>query len=57
MVDYVALYGTQENPYSSNYDVLTPIEAVDVASLLEGIADRIKDEAQRLKEIAHKATL
>lgn len=49
---YIAVYGTQDNPYSSDYDLLTPDEARNMASCLDGIVDKLKDEAERLRRMA-----
>ena len=48
---YIAVYGTQDNPYSSDYGLLTKAEAENAASTLDSIAEKKKDEAQRLREL------
>ena len=48
---YIAVYGTQDNPYSSDYGLLTKAEAENAASTLDSIAEKIKDEAERLREL------
>jgi IMP cyclohydrolase len=57
MTDYIAVYGTQDNPYSSDYDVLTADEAANMASSLDGIVDKLKDEAERLREMSKMPNL
>jgi hypothetical protein len=49
---YVAIYGTQENPFSGNYDLLYRDEAENMADALRKIAADIADEAARLTAIA-----
>lgn len=42
MTGYIGVYGTQDNPYSSDYDVRTADEAENMASSLVGIAKNCK---------------
>lgn len=49
---YIAVYGTQDNPYSSDYDLMDACEANNAASNLDSISDKLKDEAERLRSMA-----
>lgn len=49
---YVGVYGTQGNPYSTNYDLLDKQESEQMAESLESIAIHLTDEAARLRELA-----
>lgn len=53
---YIAIYGAQDNPYSSDYDLLTAQEAENMASSLSGISEKLKDESERLLEMAQRIT-
>jgi len=52
--EYIAVYGTQDNPYSSDYDLLTKDEAINTASTLDSISEKIKDEAENLRSLIGK---
>ena len=51
---YIAIYGTQENPFSKNYDFMYKDEAMQTAQALLKIAEGINSEAMRLLESAEK---
>lgn len=49
---FIAIYGTQENPFSTNYDFLYKDEAEKTATALRKIAEDINAEADGLADLA-----
>jgi hypothetical protein len=50
--DYIAVYGTQDNPFSSNYDFMDEQEAAELSLELERAGDvirKIRDELDSLR--------
>jgi hypothetical protein len=50
--DYIAEYGTQDHPYSSNYELLTDAEANQRAEELDAIAGDLREAASKLRDLA-----
>lgn len=50
--NFIAIYGTQENPFSTNCDFMYRDEAEKMATALRKIADDINAEADRLADAA-----
>ena len=50
--NFIAIYGTQENPFSANYDFMYRDEAEKTATALRKIAEDIRAEADRLEDFA-----
>jgi hypothetical protein len=53
--NFIAIYGTQENPFSKNYDFMFRDEAERMATTLRKIAEDINSTASQLE--AQAATL
>jgi hypothetical protein len=53
--NFIAIYGTQENPFSKNYDFMYRTEAEEMATALRKIAEDINSTASQLE--AQAATL
>jgi hypothetical protein len=54
--NFIAIYGTQENPFSTNYDFMYHDEAVKMATALQKIAQDISETAARLEAQAQSLT-
>lgn len=51
---YLAIYGTQEAPFSSNYEMLDREEALKMATALRKVARDIEREAETLEEMTNR---
>lgn len=52
--NYIAIYGTQENPFSSNYDLMDLNEAFEMAKKLEEISLALLESAEMIRENLEK---
>lgn len=52
--DYVAIYGTEDNPYSNNYSLMSFDECQKVANHFDALSARMKDFADEIRDKASK---